>query len=295
MPTVLVVDDTAVDRRLAGGLLESAPDLTVCYAQNGNEALLQIGNELPDLVLTDLQMPDLDGLQLVNAITEKYPDVPVVLMTAHGSEVIAAQALAGGAASYVPKSELAENLVETVMHILAMSDSDARYRKLMRCARRVDFEFELENDLKVIDPLIDLVQQVVSSQDLMDPTDRVRMCVAVEHAVQNAMLRGNLEISRHEFPVVDPAFVEEKATLDPFRARRVYFRFTVVDEGVEFVVRDEGPGFDVAAVPQAADPESFRDGIGRGLVLMQAFMNTIEFCDEGREIRMKKQRSRSCN
>ena len=47
MPTVLVVDDTAVDRRLAGGLLENAPDINVCYAQNGNEALLQIGNELP--------------------------------------------------------------------------------------------------------------------------------------------------------------------------------------------------------------------------------------------------------
>jgi CheY-like chemotaxis protein len=293
MPTVLVVDDTAVDRRLAGGLLESAPDLNVCYAQNGNEALLQIGNELPDLVLTDLQMPDLDGLQLVNSITEKYPDVPVVLMTAHGSEVIAAQALASGAASYVPKSELAENLVETVMHILAMSDSDARYRKLMRCARTVDFEFDLENDLKVIDPLIDLVQQIVSSQELLDATDRVRMCVAVEHAIQNAMLRGNLEISRQEFPVIDPAFVEQKATQSPFSDRRVHFRFTVRDGSVEFVVRDEGPGFDVTTVPRAADPESFRDGIGRGLVLMQAFMNTIEFNDGGREIRMTKSRSAS--
>ena len=125
----------------------------------------------PDLVLTDLQMPDLDGLQLVNSINERYPDVPVVLMTAHGSEVIAAQALASGAASYVPKSDLADSLVETVMHILAMSDSDARYKKLMRSAKKVHFEFELDNDLRVIDPLVDLIQQVVASQDLFDSTE----------------------------------------------------------------------------------------------------------------------------
>jgi CheY-like chemotaxis protein len=288
MPTVLVVDDTAVDRRLAGGLLENAPDLHVCYAQDGNEALLQIGNELPDLVLTDLQMPDIDGLQLVNSINDRYPDVPVVLMTAHGSEVIAAQALASGAASYVPKSDLAENLVETVMHILAMSDSDQRYKKLMHCARQVDFEFDLENDLKIIDPLIDLVQQVVSSQDLLESTDRVRMCVAVEHALQNAMLRGNLEIKREEVPVVDPGLVNERSEQSEFADRRVYFRFTVTPDRVDFTVRDQGPGFDVSTIPQAGDPESFKDGIGRGLVLIQAFMEDVQFSDGGRELKMSR-------
>lgn len=288
MPTVLVVDDTAVDRRLAGGLLENAPDLTVCYAQNGNEALLQIGNELPDLVLTDLQMPDLDGLQLVNSINERYPDVPVVLMTAHGSEVIAAQALASGAASYVPKSDLADNLVETVMHILAMSDSDARYKKLMRSAKKVDFEFELENDLRIIDPLVDLIQQVVASQDLFDSTERVRMCVAIEHALQNAMIRGNLEISRNEYPVVDAALVEQRAAEDRFKDRKVYFQFIIAGNDCKFVIRDRGNGFDVSTVPSARDPEAFRDGIGRGLVLIQAFMDDVQFSEGGREIRLRK-------
>ncbi|MEM9409682.1 MAG: response regulator [Planctomycetota bacterium] len=275
MPTVLVVDDTAVDRRLAGGLLENAPDLDVCYAQNGNEALLRIGNELPDLVLTDLQMPELDGLELVNSMSEKYPDVPVVLMTAHGSEVIAAQALASGAASYVPKTDLADSLVETVMHILAMSESDARYKKLMRCAKKVDFEFELENDLKILDPLIDLVQQVVSSQDILDSTQRVRMCVAVEHALQNAMIRGNLEISREQAPVINPSIVDKKNQLPEFADRRVHFKVSVTQDLVKFLIKDEGKGFDVSNIPAAESPEAFKDGMGRGLVLMQAFMDEV--------------------
>ena len=288
MPTILVVDDTAVDRRLAGGLLENAPNVDVCYAQNGREALLRISSNLPDLVVTDLQMPDIDGLELVTAINEKYPDVPVVLMTAHGSEVIAAQALANGAASYVPKTDLAENLVDTVMHILAMADTDSVYRKLIKCATKTDFEFNLENDAQIIDPLNDLVQQVVSSQAILNQTDRVRVGVAIENALQNAMFRGNLEMNQEEFPVINPQVVKERGSQPPYRDRRVYFRALITPEAVRFMVRDQGPGFDKSLIPSRGDPESFRDGIGRGLVLMTAFMDEITFNEQGNEVEMIK-------
>jgi CheY-like chemotaxis protein len=252
---------------------------------------LQIGNELPDLVLTDLQMPDLDGLQLVTSITEKYPDVPVVLMTAHGSEVIAAQALASGAASYVPKTELAESLVETVMHILAMSESDARYKKLMRCAIKTDFEFNLDNDLQLVDPLVDMIQQIVSSQGLLDSTNRVRMGVALEHALQNAIVRGNLEIPRDQFPVINRVYVQQRNKEHPYCDRRVYFRAKITHDSVHFVVRDQGPGFDVSTVPAAGNPDSFRDGMGRGLVLIKTFMDEVVFNATGNEVHMTKYRN----
>ena len=291
MPTVLIVDDTAVDRRLAGGILEKASELDVCYAENGNEALLKIGNELPDLVVTDLQMPELDGLQLVNQINERYPSLPVVLMTAHGSEVIAAQALASGAACYVPKNDLAENLAETVSHILAISDSDARYNKLISCAKKTEFEFELVNDPELIEPIVDLVQQLVCSQELMDSTSRVRLGVAMEHALLNAMIRGNLEMTREEFPVITPENASERNADPAYADRKVYVHILVTRDKCELLIRDEGPGFDVSMVPKAGDPESFKDGIGRGLVLMTTFMDQVEFSKNGREVSMVKGRT----
>src|SRR5439155_2198335 len=123
MPKVLVVDDSPVDRRLAGSILEnrSGPDgkkepsgITVVYANDGKEGLAAVGREKPDLVVTDLQMPHMTGLELVEAIKDEYPTVPVIIMTAHGSEEIARQALQVGAASYVPKRDLAHELVATV-------------------------------------------------------------------------------------------------------------------------------------------------------------------------------------
>ncbi len=291
MQTILVVDDNAVDRRLAGGLLEGAPNLEVCYAENGKEALLKIGLELPDLVVTDLQMPEIDGLKLVTTIGEEYPEIPVVLMTAHGSEAVAAQTLANGAASFVPKSELAENLLETVLHILVMSENDSRYKKLVSCATKTDFEFDLDNDPMIIDPLIDMVQQVAISQGLLSHNNRVQLGVALENALSNAMIRGNLELSREEMPVTTRSRVEQRNSQAPYKDRRVYFRSLVTPDSAQFTIRDEGPGFDTSLVPQASDPDSFKDGTGRGLVLIQAFMDDVTFDEKGNELKMTIYRS----
>src|SRR6516165_912342 len=91
--TVLVVDDSPVDRRKAGGLVEEKLGWPVVYAENGVAALATIGQEIPAVVLTDLLMPQMDGLELVEAIRSRYPFLPVVLTTGHGSEKVASQAL----------------------------------------------------------------------------------------------------------------------------------------------------------------------------------------------------------
>lgn len=288
MAGILIVDDTAVDRRLAGGLLESDPTLDVSYAKDVQEALAQISNQLPDLVVTDLQMPEYDGLHLVNEINEKFPELPVVLITAHGSENIAAQALASGAASYVPKSDLANSLYETVMYVLSLSRSNSRNRKLMSCARKTDFEFSLDNDIELIEPLIDMVQEIVASQEILSQRCQVQLGVALENALTNAMFRGNLAMSREEFPVLSREAIANRSRTEPYKDRKVSFHALITQDKVEFHVKDEGDGFDTTNLPEASNPESFRDGVGRGLVLIQAFMDEVNYEDSGRSLGMSK-------
>src|SRR5581483_8250139 len=117
MASVLVVDDSAVERHRVEKLLHKIADLTVLTAANGKEAIALLGREHLDVVLTDMQMPEMDGLQMVEEIRAKFPAVPVVLMTAHGSEEVAVQALQKGAASYVPKRNLAQDLEETIVSV----------------------------------------------------------------------------------------------------------------------------------------------------------------------------------
>ncbi len=103
--TVLIVDDNPIDRRLAAGVVEKV-GMTTCFAGHGKEALEVMAREPPDVVLTDLLMPEMDGLELVERIKKDYPTIPVVLMTAHGSEEIAVKALRTGAAKLCAQEQL---------------------------------------------------------------------------------------------------------------------------------------------------------------------------------------------
>src|SRR5690606_19706051 len=133
-----VVDDSAVDRRLVGGLLRQSPGLEVQYAGNGAEALEIIRLAPPDLVITDLQMPEMDGLALVQAMRREFPTIPVILITAHGSEELAVKALESGAVSYVPKGQLAQRLLTTVQQVLTVTTEQA-YEDLIRCLAKFDY------------------------------------------------------------------------------------------------------------------------------------------------------------
>src|SRR5579872_5620402 len=119
--TVLVVDDSLMDRHLAGAIVQKLEGWQAVFAGNGKEALDAMAQQTPDIVLTDMLMPEMDGLELVQAVRTRYPLVPVILMTAHGSEDVAIQALQKGAASYVPKKSLARDLASTLEQILAAS------------------------------------------------------------------------------------------------------------------------------------------------------------------------------
>src|SRR5688500_14691956 len=121
MVKALVVDDSKVERLKIGGLLEQDDEIEVAYASDGKEALAKIEEWYPDIVITDLVMPEMDGLELVGEIRKRFPLVPVILSTSKGSEQTAVEALQRGAASYVPKRLLASDLRETVDQVLSSS------------------------------------------------------------------------------------------------------------------------------------------------------------------------------
>lgn len=101
MAKLLVVDD---EPGVLFTLKEIGQELghTVLEARNGREALQQITDEV-ELVITDLAMPELDGLELLAQLRALFPDLPVVLLTARGSERVAVRAIKAGAFDYVAK------------------------------------------------------------------------------------------------------------------------------------------------------------------------------------------------
>src|SRR6185436_3017826 len=186
MAIVLVVDDSAVDRRFVGGLLARDGRFQVEFAEDGSQALTKIRESNPDVIVTDLPMPTRNGLELATAVRMHPSHVPIILMTGHGSEDLAVEALHRGAANYVPKTQLGERLMESVEEALSLSRADRTYERLIACLEQCEFQFELENDPSLVDPLVDLIQQMVAGMKLSDATGRFRVGAAIKEAVLNA-------------------------------------------------------------------------------------------------------------
>jgi CheY-like chemotaxis protein len=295
VPTLLVVDDSAVDRRLAGGLLEKHFDWSVRYAEDGREALQQMAQQLPDLVLADLQMPQVNGLELVEAVKKDYPLVPVILMTAHGSEDIAAQALRRGAASYVPKRNLAADLLPTVLRILTGSLEDRTHSQLMHYLETSESVFVLANDLGLIKALVNHLQQMLRCLPLADETERLRVGIALEEALMNAYYHGNLEIGATLGKADREAcerLARQRLLEAPYRDRRIRVSAHVSRSEAVFVIGDEGPGFDVSQLPATADLPNDERGDGRGITLMRMIMDEVLYNAAGNQVTLIKRRAR---
>jgi CheY-like chemotaxis protein len=298
MAKILVVDDSAVDRRFVGGLLKRQADYAVDFAEDGSDALTKIRQSEPDVIVTDLQMPNRNGLELVAAVRMHHPGIPVILMTGHGSEGLAVEALHRGAAGYVPKPQLAERLLDAVGEALSLAKADHTYERLISCLDRCEFDFELDNDPALVDPLVDLVQQMVAGMRLTDATGRFRIGAAVKEALLNAIYRGNLELSFKELPDVREgvpsgaaaALVEQRRAAAPYADRRVVVQVRINLQEARLVIRDAGPGFDALAAPHPGQPGSLDAQVGRGLVLMRAFMDQVQFNDRGNEVTLVKRR-----
>lgn len=295
MVRILVVDDSTMDRRLAGGLLRRHRDWDVLFANDGEHAIRQIELHLPDLVLTDMQMPGMDGLQLVEAICNSYPLIPVVLMTARGSEELAVQALELGAASYVAKRQLSLDLVETVERVLSSSDRRRNFTRLMTRLRTREMSFELENDLTLLPAAVQFLQEACAEMRLIPETERLRVSVALEEALINAYYHGNLEISSDLREQDHTAYYElarERSTKEPWGSRRIHLTACLSADECRFHIRDEGPGFDPSGLRDATAPENLDRPCGRGLLLMRTFMDAVEFNDRGNEVVLSKRVTR---
>lgn len=291
MPYILVVDDSTVDRRLVTGLLEKQEGWEVRSAADGAEALSLVAERSPDIVVSDLVMPGMDGLELVGAVKEEFPLVPIVVLTGRGSEEIALRALKSGAVGYVPKKMLARELPEILTRILDASHEDRTLARLMHRMTRNEATFELHNDPALVISLVTYLQQMIRSLPLADETDRLRVRLAIEEALLNALYHGNLGF-KSELDELEPE-EKEKAVLArmaeaPFRDRRIYITSCINRSQGVFTIRDEGAGFDPSYFFKTTPSIDLDHSFGRGLLLMQAFMDEVRYNSSGNEVTLVK-------
>lgn len=115
MPRVLIVDDHAFIRRGVETILQSFPEWEVCgEASNGSDAV-QLANQLnPEVVLMDVTMPGMNGLEATRIIRKQHPEVKVILLTLHESSEVLRSGFRAGANGYLLKADAEEELMKAL-------------------------------------------------------------------------------------------------------------------------------------------------------------------------------------
>jgi len=137
MPNILIIDDERAIRKTLGEIL-SYEGFKIDEAADGEEGWKYFNEKTYDAVLCDIKMPKMDGLEFLNKATEKNPDVPVIMISGHGTIETAVDAVKKGAYDYIAKPPDLNRLLITIRNAVDKNSLNKETRTLKRKVKRVE-------------------------------------------------------------------------------------------------------------------------------------------------------------
>ncbi|MCX6143878.1 MAG: sigma-54 dependent transcriptional regulator [Ignavibacteriales bacterium] len=237
MKTILVVDDEKSVRDSLKMVLEFE-SYDVQFAENGQEALRQLVAAPPDLVLLDVKMAGMDGLEVLQRLREKRMDLPVIMISGHGTIETAVEATKLGAFDFLPKPLDRDKLLVTVRNALQVAKLAEDNRKLRES---VEGKWQILGESAKIKEILAVIERVA-------PTD-VRVLITGENgsgkelvarAIQRLSKRGSkpfVEVNCAAIPselIESELFGHEKGSFTGATSQRIG-KFEQADGGTLFL------------------------------------------------------------
>jgi len=199
---ILIVDDEPDICQTLGGILEDE-GYEVRTAENGETALRQIGNECPDLVILDIWMPGMDGIDVLKKIKELYPPLQVIMISGHGNVETAVKATKLGAYDFIEKPLSLSETVLTVNRVMDLIRLEEQNRLLRE---GIDAKFEMIGN----DQLIQALREQIA---LVAPTDGW-VLITGENGTGKELVARQIHMqsrrSRNQFVEVNCAAIPEE-------------------------------------------------------------------------------------
>ena len=158
----------------------------------------------------------------------------------------------------------------------------------------VELGFSLPNNTVVIPAVLARFSERAAQFGLFDENTADRVAIALTEALLNGIEHGNLELDsrlRQEDEAIYFRMAEFRRRRPPYRGRRLHVRARLSRREAIYVIRDEGPGFDLAMLPDPTDPAHVERTTGRGLLLIRAYMDEVAFNEAGNQITLTKRRT----
>jgi len=181
---ILLADDHGIIRQGLCSLLEKQPDMEVVgEAEDGQKAMELVRQLVPDVVIMDVTMPNLNGIDATRQITKEFPKVKVLALSIHSNKRFVADMLRAGAAGYILKECLLEELIEAIRTITAGN---------------IYFSSKI-TDVVVDDYMDHLSEAIEPTKPLTDKERQVLQCIANGIPIKDIATQMNLSIKTIEF------------------------------------------------------------------------------------------------
>ncbi|KMY66328.1 hypothetical protein AAU61_17875 [Desulfocarbo indianensis] len=264
---ILVVDDEWTVVELLSRFL-TKKGYQVSTASDGREAWDLFQSHAFDLVLSDVRMPTLSGLQLLEEIKRANPRIPVILISGYGEVDIVVKALKAGAENFMAKPlrmDALERLVEQSLAISCLQPGASAQQTQVRQMTQIESRSRPEYISEIVYQIsLSAVAVGFANHDL---DNNVKL--ALVEALTNAMEHGN-------------RWDEQKLVMVESKTDR---------ENLEVFIQDQGPGFDYRKRTDPTKDENLLSERGRGIFLMRAIMDEVRFEDPGNAVTLVKRRA----
>ncbi|WP_111307515.1 sigma-54-dependent transcriptional regulator [Confluentibacter sediminis] len=161
MPKILIIEDEAAIRRVLAKILSEENDTyQVEEAQDGLEGIEKIKNDDYDLILCDIKMPKMDGVEVLEAVKKLKPEIPIVMISGHGDLDTAVNTMRLGAFDYISKPPDLNRLLNTVRNALDRKELVVE-NKLLK--KKVSKNFEMVGESKAIMHIKDIIEKVAQT------------------------------------------------------------------------------------------------------------------------------------
>jgi len=280
---ILIVEDDHASRLFLESLLESN-NYEFRSAENGIEGLNIFDEYNPDIVLSDIKMPIMDGLELLEAIRDKNSDAIVVIVTAFGSENYAIQALHLGANNYLKKPVSGQELLRLLKKYKAIISGKYSPESLPGKLKNRTFSIEFKSEFGKIPKIVDKI--MIESAIEIDDNEKVNIELGLVELITNAIEHGNLGISYIEKQhALDEGnlsdLFNERIHNEKYKNRKINVDFFTDEEKYQWTITDDGEGFNWKNIPDPTDQEHILELNGRGIFISKFLFDKIEYSGKG--------------
>lgn len=238
MPRILIIEDEAAIRRVLGKILSEESDTyEVEEAEDGTSGLEKIKNTDYDLVLCDIKMPKMDGVEVLEAVKKIKPEIPMVMISGHGDMETAINTMRLGAFDYISKPPDLNRLLNTVRNALDKKQLVVENKILKK---KVSRNYEMIGESEAIDHIKDIIEKVAQTDArvlIIGPNGTGKELVA--HQLHEKSERANAPLIEVNCAAIPSELIESEL----FGHVKGAFTSAVKDRAGKFEAADKGTIF----------------------------------------------------